>query len=221
MKKFLIQSFLLINILFLFNFCSFRYHTGLKKNGNNYPDENIIFSKDFEKVLFKTSIEAYGKYFSGLMFIKQMKADSSFRVVFLSEVGLKIFDFEFALNHKFDKNGKFKIHYCLEYLNKKVLINALQKDIELILMNNIDDYKFKKYKGEEYIVYKGKYKGTKNYYFIENDNITKIKRSGYLFKKVEIDLNNYKNSFPEKISIKHKNIKLKIELTVISVSKKI
>ena len=59
MKKFLIQSFLLINILFLFNFCSFRYHTGLNKIGNNNPDESIIFDKDFNKVLFKYNTVPY------------------------------------------------------------------------------------------------------------------------------------------------------------------
>ncbi len=44
-----------------------------------------------------------------------------------TQFGLKIFDFE--LDH-----GILNVKYCIEYLNKKIIINTFQNDFNLLLM---------------------------------------------------------------------------------------
>jgi len=64
---------------------------------------------------------------SGLLLMKKVP-DSSIRIIFTNEIGMKFFDFEF-------RDGKFIIHYIFPSMNKKMLISLFRKDFTLILMH--------------------------------------------------------------------------------------
>jgi hypothetical protein len=66
-------------------------------------------------------------HFSGIMVIKSL-ANEGYRVVFLTEVGLKIFDMEFV------PGETVRIHYFMDALNKKILIRTLSADLGLLLV---------------------------------------------------------------------------------------
>lgn len=82
---------------------------------------------NFKTELYKASVDVYDNHISGLMFFKTMP-DSSQNVVFATETGLTFFNFSWS------KTGEFKVQHVIEKLNKKVVINLLRKDLELILI---------------------------------------------------------------------------------------
>ncbi len=84
------------------------------------------FQEETDHLLFNARIDIRKNHFSGLMVIKYLKNDG-YRVIYLTEVGIKIFDMEFFTN------GDFKLHYCLEQLNRKPVIKILKNDIGLML----------------------------------------------------------------------------------------
>src|SRR5687768_4825617 len=76
--------------------------------------------------LYNASVDVVGKHIGGLLFIKEMP-DSSRRLVFTNQAGLTFFDFEF------DKQGKFTVKRIIDDLNRKSVVNLLQKDFELLM----------------------------------------------------------------------------------------
>ena len=216
MKKFLIKGFLFVSIfLFISNILALPSYSSeiiQEADSANFS----VFKKDFKKVLLKANIDVFDKHFSGLIFIKYITKDSTMRIVFLSEVGLKIFDLGFYLYQNNFSKENFTIHYCLGQLNKKALIKTIKNDFDLILMNNLIVSKLKRLedKKKDFFLWKYKNKNQKNLYFqnIETGNISKIISKKGLFRKVSIELLHYKEGFPEKIFIAHRNMKLNIEL---------
>lgn len=81
----------------------------------------------FTSELYNASVDVMGNHISGLMFFKTM-ADSSQRVVFTTETGLTFFNFEW------DKAGNFKAQHVIKKLDRKVIVNLLRKDIELMIV---------------------------------------------------------------------------------------
>jgi hypothetical protein len=84
------------------------------------------FEPHFGADWYTAKVDVVGKHISGLLLIKTM-ADSSIRTVFTNEAGIKFFDFEF-------RSDTFKVYNIIQALNKKPVVNTLQKDFELILM---------------------------------------------------------------------------------------
>jgi hypothetical protein len=81
----------------------------------------------FSSTLYDASIDVMGHYVSGLLFVKKMP-DQSHRVVFTNEAGLTFFDFEWSAQ------GVFKQHRVIKKLDKRVVVNTLRKDLELLIM---------------------------------------------------------------------------------------
>lgn len=170
-----------------------------------------IFGDNFNSFLFKTNITVYGKDFSGLLVTKQM-SPQDYRVIFTTELGMKLFDFEF-------KDTSFTLHYCVPQFNRPKLLKTIQQDIEILLMNNLKDKKFDIYpdKDFKYTIAKLQTGSFYNYYYTTADTrqLFKIVHSKKRRKKTIFTLNNYANNFPSNILIKHCDIKLKIELNLL------
>ena len=86
-----------------------------------------VFNVDFQKAIYKTNMMIYGKEITGLTIIK--KTGSSFRLVFMSEIGLKYFDMEFFL-----ENNRIVTHYIISVLNKKPVLKMLSDNFSLLFM---------------------------------------------------------------------------------------
>jgi len=85
-----------------------------------------IIPLEFKTGWYDAGVDVMGKHLSGLVLIKNMP-DSSIRVVFTNEAGVKFFDFEFRADNT------FRVHQVIEQLNRKQVIATLQKDFALIL----------------------------------------------------------------------------------------
>lgn len=102
---------------------SFQQAAGQQKNNLDGCLNSSV--PKFNSELYATSIDVVGHHLSGLLLIKTMP-DSSQRVVFTNESGISFFDFEW------NANG-FKAHHVMKKLNRKIIVNALRKDIELVV----------------------------------------------------------------------------------------
>ena len=89
------------------------------------------FKPNFNRAIYKASVDVVGKYISGLLVIKKMP-DSSTRIVFTNEFGFTFFDFGF------EADSGFRGYQIAPAMNKKPLIITLRKDFELIMFRNMD-----------------------------------------------------------------------------------
>ena len=213
------RNLLLSSLIAIFlSACTFGHYGRLKKTYLGYNvliyQPKPIFGDNFNSFLFKTNLAVYGKDFSGLLVTKQM-SPQDYRVIFTTELGMKLFDFEF-------KDTAFTLHYCVPQFNKPKLLKVIQKDIETLLMNGIKDKKFDYFfdSKDTCIVSRLNEDSFQNYYFVEKDSqhLVKIEHAKKRRKKTTFTLSNYQNDFPGNILIQHHNIKLKIELNLLKKS---
>lgn len=95
----------------------------------------LRFKPQFSKVLYRCVVDGRVVlkkfHLSGLLFFKVMD-DRSTRVVFQNEMGLTFFDFEWS------PDDSFKVNQIIPQLDKDALVRTLQKDMNLLLMKNLD-----------------------------------------------------------------------------------
>lgn len=167
------------------------------------------FASDSGHYLFNTSIDIYKKHFSGLMFVKPMP-ENSYRVVFLTEVGIKVFDLEFSAD------SAAKVHYMMEAMNRKALVNTLTRDIGLVLMNEkaekMPECLVQRKSDDQVYLYRDQ--GKKNYYHIQSpsDNPYLARQTGCITNKVKALLYGSPESGLDSVMIRHENIRLSLNL---------
>ena len=170
--------------------------------------QNFYFSDSEKDYVYKASIDVYGKQLGGIFVAKKIN-DTLHRTVLTTDFGNTLLDFEVSEN-------SFKVNYCIEELNKKIVLNTLKKDFRLVFRE--------KYSAEEvfenqiHTIYKTKDGNRFNYLFENKSDIrlTKLTHTTKSKEKVLIQFEGKNTTFAEKIIIEHKNIKLKIELNQIS-----
>ena len=109
-----------------------QYGNGGKINmgGEDYW-ELMAFPPGFEKALYKAKLEFYGRSFEGLMMIKAFD-DGSYKVAFMSEIGMNFFDFELRRIAPHNKLNRY-INNIYSALDKKIFLNSLEKYFSMLL----------------------------------------------------------------------------------------
>ena len=130
-RKYMILPLLLF-ILLCANGCSFGLMEGYQKTEQVSIAPVSWFKTDSDHLLMNTSIDVMKNHFSGLMVIKSL-INGGYRVVFITEVGLKIFDLEFV------PGETARVYYLMDALNKKILIRTLSADLRLMLIQPQED----------------------------------------------------------------------------------
>lgn len=177
------------------------------------PDErqDVLswFQGDADRYLYQATIDIYGNHFSGLLIIKPFSEDS-YRTLFITQLGIKIFDMEFF------SGGDFKLHYCLDELNRRSIIKTLRNDISLMLENVSKTGRIKIMQegqtGRMIIKFKGK---TGVRYCLIDDKSNKINeliQTRCLLKKLNIRFYSSEGIEPDSISISNYINKLNIHL---------
>lgn len=167
----------------------------------------LVFSTDFQKALYKTNMMIYGNEISGLTLIK--KTGSDFRLVFMSEIGLKYFDMEF-----FSKNDSLVIHHVISVLNKKPVLEILSNDFSLIFMIFPEKTSVKFYKDSmtKSMIKEYKRKGQKSKYIFDPNfgTVSSIhdKKRG---KKNVIAINKSDHPAPQTINFNQRGFNLRME----------
>jgi len=212
MRNFLRNSFLLSFSLLAFS-CSKNIYSsgGAQAKTITASDFVPVFPPD-TTVIYKTGVSAYGHYLSGLLLIKTGKAEDT-RLIFTTETGIKLFDFEFV-------GDAFINHYCMKKLNKKVVVNLLKQDLALMLGRGVVGKQGKislnDSAGTNSIsIQKGK---EARFYSVSKDValLQKVKTFSLKGKeKVLILFQREEDIVPSKIVLEHSNLNLNMKLDLI------
>ncbi len=154
--------------------------------------------------VYKTNISVYGNELSGIFIAKKIN-DTTHRVVFTTEFGNKLMDFEIS-------KTDFKVNSIVSELDRKILINTLKEDFRLLLKK---EYQIQEqFENESADIYKSEDGKRDNYIFIskKDQKLEKIVHASKTKEKFTLLFNSENNIFAEKIQIIHQNIKLKIDL---------
>ena len=205
MQKSTIQ-FLLINCFLAIVLVSCgsvtKNYTPKKLDKTSY--EVPYFSDSKTDYVYKTNITVYGNEISGIFIAKKIN-DTTHRIVFTTEFGNKLLDFEISDN-------SFKVNSIVSELDRKILINTLKEDFRLLLKN---EYLIQEqFENDSDNIYKSKDGKRDNYLFIskKDHRLEKVVHSSQTKEKFTLTFTSENNIFAEKIQIIHQNIKLKIEL---------
>lgn len=208
----ILYSVLLLFFISLFSSCSNPYKNLTKTELLSAEIKNIPYALPFSEktLIYKTDISFYKNNISGLLIIKKTDEDT-YRIALTTQFGLKIFDFE--LNQ-----GILNVKYCVEYLNKKVIINTFQDDFNLILMQNKTEAIYtinNQQQNQKIWQFRS---GKLNYNYVQNTESEKIENISYKKRnseKISVGLQNFKDNIPGNITLEHRDIKLKMNLKLI------
>jgi len=162
------------------------------------------FSDPEMDYVYKTNISVYGNELSGIFIVKKLD-EQTHRVVFTTEFGNKLLDFEIS-------ETDFKINSIVDELDRKILINTLKEDFRLLLRK---DFKIsRQFENASDDVYESEHNNRYNRIFVSKRDrkLYKIAHSSKRKEKFSIIFRSENNIFAEHIAIEHQNIKLKIEL---------
>jgi hypothetical protein len=162
------------------------------------------FSDSKTDYVYKTNITVYGHDMSGIFIAKKIN-DTTHRVVFTTEFGNKLLDFEIS-------EKTFKINSIVSELDRKILINTLKEDFRLLLKK---EYLLQEqFENESDNIYKSADGKRDNYLFVskKEQKLEKVVHSSKTKEKITITFTLENDIFAKKVVILHQNIKLKIEL---------
>jgi hypothetical protein len=162
------------------------------------------FSNPETDYVYKANITVYGNEFTGIFIAKKIN-ETAHRVVFTTEFGNKLMDFEIS-------ETDFKVNFILEELDRKALINTLVTDFRLLLRSHYSISE--QFENAENSVYLALDKNKMNYLFVSKSThkLSKIVHASKRKEIINLFYTSEKDIFAEKIIIQHQNIKLKIEL---------
>jgi hypothetical protein len=200
-------------LILLFCGCTAGQYKGFQRTTENVPEiKNIAswFQGDSVHFLFHAGIDVYNNHFGGIMIIKKLVIDS-YRVVYITELGIKIFDMEFF------KNGEFKLHYCLDAINRKSVIKTLKSDIGIMLENipAPDKLKFRRDSQNAKTLIRSKDRTGIRFYILNDktNRIEEISLNNSFRKKMNLFYFSANGTELDSIRIKHHDIKLNIKLS--------
>lgn len=174
----LIRVSLIISLsFFLFSSCSNQRILGENVDFEETNYTTPYFNTNQKEYLYSASIKAFGNNIKGILAVKKLGEDHK-RLALLSDFGNTLLDFEFI-------QGKVKINYVMDDLNKKIILNKLKKYLHLLIHS---DYEVKKmFKSEEQRVIQSRFQGKQLFLFIDNSNrLTQLKQASKFKDKVDI-----------------------------------
>jgi len=165
------------------------------------------FKPAFRVDWYTTSVDVYGHHISGLLLFKVMP-DSAVRVVFTNEVGVTFFDFEFT------KNDDFRVHQINSQLDKKIVINLLRKDFELLMMRRLGNKPLPVFRRQNEFFDALPGKRETDYFITDKDcaSLLRIEKASKRKKMVEVKLVEETGSAPDSVSLQHFTFDMHIAL---------
>lgn len=200
------KLFLLITFAVLTTACS-----GLKGFQKTDPGMNTnqprpTLQGKYQQALYKTQMDAFGKHFSGILLFKPEPADSSYRVVMLSEFGLNLMDLSL-------KKAGTEVINCQDFLNRPVIINSIEKNIRLLVF--IPEFrKSKKYHNPETneFALKSGCLNKKIYFYNQEGTVTRIEQRKFLQNRLIVKMEG-ENALPSLISFENRPVKRSMKLS--------
>lgn len=208
MMKRLSEGFIFLFLL-LCSACHAPY-AALKESAGISPNCVQQFRPVFSTHIYQTEVDVVGNQFSGMLVFKTMP-DSSKRVVFTSETGPTLFDFEYS-------RDTFRVRYCLKKLNRKAVIQTLRKDFELLLMENPGQPPAQVLRDSAHLYFPFVSGKETNYYITDTlcRNLLRIEKAGRRKQKVVMEMEPFQAGMPENVRIEHRSFTFAIRLKTLN-----
>ncbi len=209
MQKLMIRLLLISILLFQLVSCkSYQIEGANVKEISIKEFKNPYFDNPEIDYVYKAQIEVYGNKLGGIFVTKKI-SDSIHRVVFTTEFGNKLMDFELS-------DQDFKVNYVMEELDRKMVLNTLEEDFRLML--KVNHQVNQSFENSSFNIFKSNIDKKNIYFFVDKNNnkLTKLVSTTKYKEKVVFEFESKNTTFAEIIKINHKNIKLKIELNQIT-----
>lgn len=206
------MRFLIISLLFvlLFFSCGIPTTKGFSEHNSSITNfSNPYFSNVKTDYVYKAKINAFNQVFGGMLIVKKIK-ENNHRVVFTTNFGNKIFDFELI-------NDDVKTHFIIDDLNRKIIVNRLTKDF-IILTREENKIIKTLIKNQQQSIYQSKIKNRYNHFIVtsKTKELTEIVHTTNSKEKIVITFKDIQNTIANHINIQHKNAPITIELTYIN-----
>lgn len=133
MRAALLPFSLFILLGLLFNSCRFSGYSARYVSGDVKNSRPVVFGQDFEKALYSTDLNVFGRQITGITVIKH--DSTGFHVAMLSELGLKYFELFFPAN---DSTAD-EIRYVMEVMNHKPVTEGLLSLYGLLFQSPVYD----------------------------------------------------------------------------------
>ena len=162
-------------------------------------------------MLFKARITLRKNQYSGLILVKQIEADTSVRIVYLSELGLSLMDLSY-------KHDEFEIMKIQDFLNRPLMLKMVQEDFRTLLLDLSAVVPISEGLGEDAStgMLKFKHKSQRYRYYYERGKIpVRIDRKKGCFGKTVYCIQEGEGLH---MTITHRGIKLYIDLQQIEIS---
>ncbi|MBW7868301.1 MAG: hypothetical protein H3C31_08280 [Brumimicrobium sp.] len=129
MLKLTRKSLLISSILLLILSCSPKHAEGIS---NKMNERYVVpyFNEPQAEYKYDASIQVYGNDLHGFFLLKRL-GDQHARMALVSDFGNTLMDFEF-------KGEEVIVHYVIEDLNKKIIVNKLKKYFQLITQSEYE-----------------------------------------------------------------------------------
>ncbi len=163
---------------------------------------NEYFSNTNKDYLYKAKVNIFNTSFGGILVIKKSAARAH-RIVFTTELGNTIFDFSIV-------DEEFKINRILKELDRKILLNILEKDFKTLIHEQA--IITKNYTDDNDSIAATTIYGNPHFYTYGKGQLKHIAQVGGQKEKVVFLFSEISNNIANHIQINHKNLKLQIEL---------
>ncbi|MDC7994686.1 hypothetical protein [Altibacter sp. HG106] len=166
--------------------------------------QNPYFANTALDYVYKAQLQVYGNSFGGIMVVKKTGSETH-RVVFTTEMGKTLFDFEF-------QKEALQIRYIIEALDRKLLIGVLENDFKMMLSQT--QFPVEMFPKQDVTLYKVPDDKRWRFYEFSNpsDQLKRIIQTSRYKKKVVINFTEISDDRAKKIKIEHFNLKLTIDL---------
>jgi hypothetical protein len=185
--------------------CQSSYKTLVPSKGD--PACIRQFKPAFTTVLYRTHCMVRNKMITGILLIKSMP-DSSLRIVFTGETGIKFFDFEY------NGDSLFRVRYIMKQLDKPAVIKTLRKDFDMILWHHTLDDKARVFLAGNLRYYRFEQEQGFTYYITDSacSRFLRVERGTSKKKVAEAVFERAANRIPDSIGIVHRNFDMTILL---------
>jgi hypothetical protein len=118
--------YLLLNVLILLTSCSVPKNCIQCDLSASIEPNPVIALKNETPVLYSTDIQVTKYHFSGLVAFRQMPDSAGIRIVFLTEVGIRMMEFSYI-------NNVIKNTYCFDAINRKSIVSLMSAFVDFLL----------------------------------------------------------------------------------------
>ena len=196
---------LLISLLVVCSACGSYQPKGVEITENTISEYvNPYFSDTNSDYIYKANMAIFGKQSGGIVIIKKIN-DTFHRVVFTTDFGNKLLDFEVSAD-------SFKINFVVDGFNNKRILKVLETDFRLLLQPTYTINQT--FATPDKLIYASKQ--NKNFVYLfeskEDRILSELVFTKHSKEKITFGFQNKTDTFAEIISIKHHNIPLEINL---------